>query len=114
MSINIPTTIKIIFIRRRITYLFVEMDIIPVEIVIGIPEYAIERHSRGCGDQEQDNTTGTSTAYKDLHKRFYSDTTVTDREDQAVKKNTNASTSVAVKIPPTIPPITMMIRSRLE
>ena len=26
MSINIPTTIKIIFIRRRITYLFVEMD----------------------------------------------------------------------------------------
>ena len=43
MSINIPTTIKIIFIRRRITYLFVEMDIIPVEIAAGIPEYAITK-----------------------------------------------------------------------
>ena len=38
MSINIPTTIK-----RRITYLFVEMDIIPVEIAAGIPEYAITK-----------------------------------------------------------------------
>ena len=38
MSINIPTTIKIIFIRRRITYLFVEM-----EIAAGIPEYAITK-----------------------------------------------------------------------
>lgn len=43
MSINIPTTIKIIFIRRRITYLFVEMDIISVEIAAGIPEYAITK-----------------------------------------------------------------------
>ena len=37
---NMPTTIRITFIRKKITYLLVEMDIIPLEIAAGIPEYA--------------------------------------------------------------------------
>ena len=41
ISMNMPTTIRITFIRRKITYLLVEMDMIPLEIAAGIPEYAI-------------------------------------------------------------------------
>ena len=41
MSINIPITSRIMFINKRITYLFVEMDISPSLIAAGIPEYAI-------------------------------------------------------------------------
>ena len=43
ISMNMPTTIRITFIRKKITYLLVEMDIIPLEIAAGIPEYAITK-----------------------------------------------------------------------
>lgn len=43
ISINIPTTIKIIFIIRNTTYLLVEMDMMPALIAAGIPEYAITK-----------------------------------------------------------------------
>ena len=43
ISMNMPTTIRITFIRRKITYLLVEMDMIPLEIAAGIPEYAITK-----------------------------------------------------------------------
>ena len=40
---NMPTAIRITFIRKKITYLLVEMDMIPLEIAAGIPEYAITK-----------------------------------------------------------------------
>ena len=43
ISMNMPTTIRITFIRKKITYLLVEMDIIALEIAAGIPEYAITK-----------------------------------------------------------------------
>ena len=43
ISMNMPTTIRITFIRKKITYLLVEMDMIPLEIAAGIPEYAITK-----------------------------------------------------------------------
>ena len=43
ISMNMPTSIRITFIRKKITYLLVEMDIIPLEIAAGIPEYAITK-----------------------------------------------------------------------
>ena len=41
MSINIPTINKMIFIKRRSMYLFSVMDIKPLLIAAGIPEYAM-------------------------------------------------------------------------
>ena len=41
ISINMPTTIKIIFISRKITILLVEIAIMPELIAAGMPEYAI-------------------------------------------------------------------------
>lgn len=43
MSMNIPTIIRITFIIRKITYLLVEIAMIPLEIAAGIPEYAITK-----------------------------------------------------------------------
>ena len=43
ISMNMPTTFRITFIWKKITYLLVEMDIIPLEIAAGIPEYAITK-----------------------------------------------------------------------
>ena len=43
ISINIPTTIRIMFISSRITYLLVEMDMMPSLMAAGIPEYAITK-----------------------------------------------------------------------
>ena len=43
MSMNIPTTMRMMFISRKITYLFVEMDMRPVEMAAGIPEYAMTK-----------------------------------------------------------------------
>ena len=41
MSINIPTINKMIFIKRRSMYLLSVMDIKPLLIAAGIPEYAM-------------------------------------------------------------------------
>ncbi len=38
ISMNMPTTIRITFISRNTTYLFVEIDIIPALMAAGIPE----------------------------------------------------------------------------
>ena len=43
ISINIPTTIRIMFISSRITYLLVEMDMMPSLMAAGIPEYAMTK-----------------------------------------------------------------------
>ena len=43
ISINIPTTIKITFISKKITILFVDTAIIPELIAAGMPEYAITK-----------------------------------------------------------------------
>ena len=43
ISMNIPITRRITFINRKITTLFVEMDMIPELIAAGIPEYAITK-----------------------------------------------------------------------
>ena len=43
ISINIPTTIRIMFISNRITYLLVEMDMMPSLMAAGIPEYAMTK-----------------------------------------------------------------------
>lgn len=43
ISINIPITIRITFIRSKMTILLVEMDMIPALIAAGIPEYAITK-----------------------------------------------------------------------
>ena len=43
ISINIPTTIRIMFISRKITYLLVDTDIMAELMAAGIPEYAITK-----------------------------------------------------------------------
>lgn len=43
MSINIPTIIKITFIKKRITYLLEDTDKSASLITAGIPEYAITK-----------------------------------------------------------------------
>ena len=43
ISMNMPTTIRITFIRKKITYLLVEMDIIPLEIAAGILSMPLQR-----------------------------------------------------------------------
>lgn len=43
ISINIPTTIRITFINRKITYLLVDTDMIAELMAAGIPEYAITK-----------------------------------------------------------------------
>lgn len=43
ISINIPTISRIMFIKRKITYLFVDTDIMAELIAAGIPEYAITK-----------------------------------------------------------------------
>ena len=43
ISINMPTISRIMFIKRRITYLFVDTDIMAELIAAGIPEYAITK-----------------------------------------------------------------------
>ena len=43
ISINIPTTIRIMFISSRITYLLVDMDMMPSLMAAGIPEYAMTK-----------------------------------------------------------------------
>lgn len=92
MSMNIPTTMRMMFISRKITYLFVEMDMRPVEMAAGIPEYAMTKDM--AEDAEIKNRMiplGAGTVYQDFCKGFYSDAPVTDRENQAIK-NADACT----------------------
>ncbi len=43
ISMNMPTTIRITFISRKITYLLEDTDMIAELIAAGIPEYAITK-----------------------------------------------------------------------
>ena len=43
ISINIPTTIRIMFISRKITYWWVDTDLMAELMAAGIPEYAITK-----------------------------------------------------------------------
>ena len=83
---NMPTTIRITFIRKKITYLLVEMDIIPLEIAAGIPEYAITKDMAEEAEiRNRMMPLVQALLTKIFMKRFYSNAAVADRKDQAVK-----------------------------
>ena len=113
ISINIPITSRIMFIRRSRIYLLSVIAISPLLIAAGIPEYAITHDIADDAEIKNRMIPLVAALFSKIFiKDFILILLYTMDRIRQYSTHTPAP-SVAVKIPPTIPPITITIKSRL-
>ena len=113
ISRNIPTTRSTRFIRSRMTYLLVDKDMIALLIAAGIPVYAITHDIADDAEIKNRMIPLVAALFSKIFiKDFILILLYTMDRIRQYSTHTPAP-SVAVAIPPTIPPITITIKSRL-